>query len=169
MSFIISGQTVLSFAEFQDVVDIDQRLFEANEGLTDDVVEDLLIRSTERILTELRATDWWRSYYKDRDSSRQYNTVADIPALDPTKILARQNDFTDLCVFKALGEYILPKIADFGTEENAERQKMGYYVQKSTALFNELVTAGDWYDFSGDGTIVSDEKSPGQINLRRVR
>lgn len=169
MSFIISGQTVLSFAEFQDVVDIDQRLFEANEGLTDDVVEDLLIRSTERILTELRATDWWRSYYKDRDSSRQYNTVADIPALDPTKILARRNDFTDLCVFKALGEYILPKIADFGTEENAERQKMGYYVQKSTALFNELVTAGDWYDFSGDGTIVSDEKSPGQINLRRVR
>jgi len=169
MAFIRSGQTILSFAEYQDVLDRDQRLFEANEGLTDDVVEDLLIRTTERILVELRASDWWRDYYTQRDTSTVYQTRADIPALDPTKILGRQNDFTDLCVFKALGDYILPKIADFGTEENAERQKMGYYVQRASTLFNELVTAGDWYDFDDDGNIVSSEKQPGIVNLRRVR
>ena len=169
MAFIKSGQTVLSFAEYQDVLDRDQRLFEANEGLTIDIVEDTLIRATERILTEIRATDWWRDYYIKRDSALQYSTRADIPAVDPTKIAARLHDFTDLCVFKALGEYILPKIADFGTEENAERQKMGYYVQRSQALFNELITAGDWYDFDDDGVITSSEKQPGVINLRRVR
>lgn len=169
MAFITSGQAVLSFAEYQDVLDRDQRLFDANEGLTIDVVEDNLIRATERILTELRATDWWRDYYLNQSGSTGIRTRADIPALDAARISARQNDFTDLCVFKALGDYILPKIADFGTEENAERQKMGYYVQRASALFNELVTAGDWYDFDDDGTIASAEKQPGQVNLRRVR
>ena len=169
MAFIRSGQTVLSFAEYQDVLDRDQRLFEANEGLTDDVVEDSLIRATERILTEIRATDWWKSYYKNRDSSISYVTSADIPGVNASKIAARQNDFTDLCVFKALSEYILPKIADFGSEENAEKVKMSYYTQRANSLFAELITAGDWYDFSGDGNIVSSEKEPGQINFRRVR
>ena len=50
MAFIISNNTVISFADFYDVRDRDQRLFDANEGLTEDVVEGLLIRSTERII-----------------------------------------------------------------------------------------------------------------------
>lgn len=169
MAFITENNTVISFAEFQDVVDKDQRLFEANEGLSDDGVEQQLIRATERILTRFRSSSWWRSYYLNRDSSITYNTVADIPALDPNRILARQNDFTDLCIYTALAEFILPSIADFGNEDNAERQKMGYYVQKSEALFQELVTAGDWYDFDDDSTISSNEKQPGQVNLKRVR
>lgn len=169
MAFVEENNTVISFAEFQDVVNKDQRLFDANEGLSDDVVEAQLIRATERILTKLRASDWWQSYYVNRDSSISYQSVADIPALDPTRIKARQNDFTDLCVYTALAEYILPMVADFGNEENAERQKMGYYTQKSEALFGELITAGDWYDFDDNGTISSKEKSPGQYNLKRVR
>lgn len=169
MAFITENSVVVSFAEFQDVVDKDQRLFEANEGLSDDAVEAQLYRATERILTKLRSTSWWRNYYMKRDSSLTYNTAADIPALDPNRIKARQSDFTDLCVYTALAEFVLPSIADFGREDNAERQKMGYYVQKSDALFQELVTAGDWYDFDDNDTITSSEKSPGQINLKRVR
>jgi hypothetical protein len=169
MAFIKNGSTTISFAEYQDVLDRDQRLFDANEGLTDEVVEDLLIRSTERILTKLRASDWWVNYYVNRSSSSTFRTTADVPALNIENIKARQNDFNDLCVYTALGEYILPKIADFGTEDNAERQKMGYYVGKADALFGELITAGDWYDFDSDGTVDSTEKSPGMFNLKRVR
>lgn len=169
MAFIIESSTVVSFAEFQDVIDRDQRIIDANEGLSDDVVEPLLIRATERILTKLRATQWWRSYYTKRDTTTVYNTVADIPAVDPDKIIGRQNDFTDLCVYMGLSEYILPKIANFGQEDNEERQKMGYYAQKADTLFNELITAGDWYDFDGSGAIASSEKQPGQVNLKRVR
>lgn len=169
MAFVTENNTVVSFAEFQDVVDRDQRLFEANEGLSSDQIDQLLIRATERILTRLRSTDWWRTYYVRRDNSTVYNTVADIPAVDPDRIIARQNDFTDLCVFSALSDFILPSIADFGNEDNAERQKMAYYTQKSDALFGELITAGDWYDFDDDGTVQSTEKSPGQYNLKRVR
>jgi len=169
MAFLLNGNSVISFAEYQDVLDRDQVLFAANEGLTDDVVEALLIRSTERILTQLRASTWWKSYYVNRDNTTVYSTVADIPALDINKIKSRQSDFTDLCVYTAMGEYILPMIADFGNEANAERQKMGYYVTKTDKLLAELITAGDWYDFDDDGTVDSTEKQPGVYNLKRVR
>ena len=169
MAFVEEAGAITSFAEFQDVVNKDQRLFEANEGLSDDIIETQLIRATERILTRLRSSSWWRSYYLNRNTEISFRTVADIPALDATRIIARQNDFTDLCVYVALSEFILPSIADFGNEDNAERQKMGYYKQKGDELFGELITAGDWYDFDDDGTISSDEKSPGQYNLQRVR
>jgi hypothetical protein len=169
MAFIEEAGTVVSFAEFQDVVNKDQRLFEANEGLSDDIVEQQLIRATERILSKLRSSGWWRSYYVNRSTGTSLNTVADIPAVDPDRIKSRLNDFTDLCVYVALSEFILPSIADFGNEDNAERQKMGYYTQKADSLFGELITNGDWYDFDDSGTISSDEKSPGSYNLKRVR
>jgi hypothetical protein len=168
MAFIISGTTILSFAEYNDVETRDQRLFEANEGLDIDSVEDTLIRATERILVELRASDWWRDYYLKQSNAR-INSRADIPALDATKIVSRKNDFTDLCVYKALSEYILPKIADFGNEDSAERQKMEYYRSRSSELFRELIIDGSWYDFDDDGTVESSEKMPGVSNLRRVR
>ncbi len=169
MAFVSESGSITSFAEFQDVVDRDQRLFEANEGLSDDIIDSQLVRATERILTKIRSTDWWRTYYVSRDNTTVYLSVADIPAVDPDKIIARQNDFTDLCVYTALAELILPSIADFGNEDNAERKKMGYYTNKADSLFGELISAGDWYDFDGDDVIQSHEKSPGTYNLRRVR
>lgn len=169
MAFIKNGQTVISFAEYQDVADADQRLFDTNEGLTDEIVESALIRSTERILSKIRASAWWQGYYVNRDSSLKLNTVADIPALNPTLIKSRANDFTDLCVATALAEYILPSVANFGAEDNEERQKMGYYAQRAEKLFGELITAGDWYDFNADGIISSKEKAPGVYNLKRIR
>lgn len=169
MAFITENNTVISFAEFQDVVNKDQRLFDANEGLSDDLVEAQLVRATERILTKLRSSAWWQSYYVNRNSTITLKTLADIPELDVNRIIARTNDFTDLCVYTALGEFILPAVADFGKEDNAERQKMGYYVQKAESLFGELIAAGDWYDFDDDNTVESNEKQPGQYNLKRVR
>ena len=168
MAFITENSNVVSFAEYQDVLDRDQRLFDSNEGLYDDTVEPLLYRATERILSKIRSSAWWQSYYVQR-SNTTLVTAADIPALDPNKIRARQSDFTDLCVYVALSEYVLPLIADFGTQDNAEYNKMGYYTQKADSLLAELITAGDWYDFDGSGTIGSNEKQPGIVNLKRIR
>lgn len=169
MAFVIESGTVTSFAEFQDVVDKDTRIFEANEGLSDDVIDKALIRTTERILAKLRTSAWWRGYYLQRNTSTTITTVADIPALDPMKIDARQTDFTDMCVYYALSDIILPGVADFSNEDSAERQKMGYYKQRADELYGELITAGDWYDFDNDGTVESGEKQPGYYNLKRVR
>jgi hypothetical protein len=169
MAFITVSSNVISFADYDDVVARDQRLFDSNEGLTDDLIEDLLIRATERILAKIRSSSWWKSYYITRDNTTVYNTVADVPVVNPNKIKGRLNDFTDVCVYTALSELVLPMIADFGNENNAERQKMGYYTGKAESLLTELITAGDWYDFDGDNTVESTEKSPGQVNLKRVR
>jgi hypothetical protein len=169
MAFVIESGIVVSFAEFDDVIERDQRLIDANEGLSDDVIDPLLVRATERILNKLRSSAWWRNYYVTRDTSINYQSVADVPVVNPNLIRSRLPDFTDLCVYTALGEFILPRVANFGQNDNEERQKMGYYTQKADALLNELITAGDWYDFDNSGTISSNEKSPGQVNLRRIR
>lgn len=170
MAFVTQNRAVVSFASYEDVLLKDQRLFEANEGLSDeDLIDSMLIRATERILSNLRSTPWWQSYYINRSQGAVITSIADVPALDPTRIRARQSDFTDLCIYVALGEYILPSIADFSNEDSAERQKMGYYVSKADKLFGELITAGDWYDFDNNTIIASNEKQPGVYNPKRVR
>ena len=169
MAFIYDTTGVVSFADFSDVQTRDQRIFDSNEGLTDEVVEQHLIRATERILNKIRSSNWWRSYYLEHTPSINISTVADIPAIDINRIIARTNDFTDLCVYTALSEFTLPLIANFGAEETDERKKMSYYTMKTNDLLKELIEAGDWYDFNDDGVITSNEKSPTQLNLKRIR
>jgi hypothetical protein len=174
MAFITSGSTVISFAEYVDVTATDQRLFEANEGLDSVTVEDALERATTRILAKIQATDWWRAYYVRQSGSTINSNIftsglISVPAPVGAKIKARQADFTDLCVYFTLAEILLPKIADFGNADTAERQKIGFYDEKFRALFKELIEAGDWYDFSGDNTITAAEKEPNRQNLVRRR
>lgn len=169
MAFVTDGTNIISFAEYNDVVSLDQRLFEANEGLTEDVVEAFLVRSTERILTLIRNTDWWRDLYLQKTANPVYSTDADLPIVDPNKIISRTNDFVDLCVMYSLWNYILPKVADFSKEDNAERAKIGFYQGKYQFLFDELINAGDWYDISGDGVVDRLEKLPGNYSLKRIR
>jgi len=156
MAFVYIDDQVTSFAEMQDVLDRDQRLFDSNEGLSDYAIEPLLIRATERIITQLQNTEWWQGF----------NSTS---SLDPDLIVLRHNDFTDMCVYLALSDYILPLIADFGNEDSAERKKMGYYKQRSDQLFAEIVNAGDWYDFDGDGNISPNEIKQNTYSLKRVR
>lgn len=155
MAFVYIDGLVESFAEFQDVLDHDQRLFDSNEGLSDTVVYPHLVRATERILTKIQSSSWFKT-----------NTSASI---DANQILSRHNDFTDLCVYTALSQYILPVIADFGTPDNAEIEKMKYYSQRMDSLLSELIADGDWYDWDNDGQLTSNENKPGNNLPRRIR
>jgi hypothetical protein len=166
MAFIIENNEVISFAEYSDVTSKDKILFDNNEGLDDEYVEDALIRATERILLSIKSTEWWQSLYVKHNGSVN---ALDIPTPQGSKIKARTNDFTDLCVYRALADYILPSVADFGDENNAERQKMGFYGNRATELFMELVNSGDWYDFDGDDIVQTDEKRRGNVTLKRIR
>jgi len=175
MAFIISGGNVIAFAEYSDVTQTDQRLFEANEGIADaDLVEDLTIKATSRILQLIRNTSWWKRYYllEANDAQRLATTTRstpDVPLPDPDLILGRQADFTDLCVYFTLYQYLLPKIADFTQQDTAEANKIGIYRTKYEELFRELIDDGTWYDFDASGTITSTEKLPTRSNLVRVR
>ena len=172
MAFIVQGTNFYSFADYDDVLAKDSILFSANEGLTSDVVEEATVRSTQRILDMLRASDWWKSYYIKQTGSYANVVIGQsvsVPALNPFLIIARQNDFTDLCVYHALSEYLLPRVANFGDPDSAERQKLGFYDEKFRKLFDELASAGDWYDFSNDGNITSADTYPFVSNLVRRR
>lgn len=178
MGFIIVGGNTLAFAEYEDVTDRDQRLFEANEGIANaGQIEDFTERATTKILYLIKDTDWWKNYYLSQSGStlgglNPYQTVTgriDVPPPDANKFLLRRQDWTDVCVYMTLYEYVLPKIADFSNEDNAEYKKIGFYREKFDKLFAQLIEAGDWYDWDGTGTIVNSEKAPTVLNLVRRR
>jgi hypothetical protein len=176
MAFINPAQSgVIAFAEYSDVTSTDQRLFEANEGIADEAgVENLTEKATNRILQLIRNTSWWKGYYFVEATAQQREatntrTTPDVPLPVPDLILGRQADFTDLCVYFTLYEYLLPKVADFSNQDNAEVQKIGVYRTKFDVLFRELIDDGTWYDFDGSGTVTEFEKLPVRNNLVRTR
>jgi len=89
--------------------------------------------------------------------------------IDPGNKLNRRQQFTDLCVYYAFAQYVLPLIADFGNPESEEVSKITYYDAKFNDLFNELIAIADWYDADGDGTVQSDEKAITYARTRRSR
>lgn len=176
MAFIVSGGNVVSYAEAADVRDKDQRLFEANEftlaNLPDapptlnDYIEDLTTKATARINQKIRASSQWREYlgYVGADYS-----INDIPVFNANLILARKSDFTDMCAYYALKEYLLPRVADFGNPESAEVQKIEYYSRKFEDLFTELLAMMDWYDYNESGSLTDDDKVLRTSLTRRTR
>ena len=175
-NWITANGNVLAFAEYQDVTSTDQRVFEANEGIANEaMVEDLTIKATSRILQLIKNTAWWRGYYlvlaspEQRTAAQTRTAMPDVPVPNPNLILTRQQDFTDLCVYFTLYEYLYPKIADFSAQDMAEVQKIGVYRAKFDQLFRELIDDGCWYDFNNDGTVVTEEKIPTRTNIVRAR
>lgn len=186
MAFITDGGgNVISYAEALDVKDKDQRVFEANEfdftnvpdapGSLNNYIEDLTEKSTNRINQKIRASANWREYLNYQGVGL---TSGVIPAFEPNKIKSRQADFTDMCAYYTLKEYLLPKIADFGNPESPEVQKINYYENKFENIFTELMSMFDWYDEDGDGSVEDDEKfirfsrsrrTRGKSNIVRVR
>ena len=120
MSFITVGGQVTSYAEYTDLLQKDQRLLEANEiqvpaesGFTDvtDFIEDLLTKSTNRINIKIKASAWWMGYLNYTGTS--VSNPALVPDFNPNRIISRQQDFTDACVYYCLYNYLLPLIGDF--------------------------------------------------------
>jgi hypothetical protein len=169
MAFNYNGATFVSFATYSDVVQRDIRLFEDNEVLNDETsINELLAQASQRILTKLKHSDWWRSYSFERDPSLK-GDIRQVPAINPDQIDGSEQEFKDLNIYLALAEYILPKVADFGNATSAEVEKIKFYKDATDTLIHELLEAGDWYDYDDDGTIQVGERQPSVIRLVRVR
>jgi hypothetical protein len=95
--------------------------------------------------------------------------INSIPEFDPSNIVGRKADFTDMCCYYVLKEYLLPKIADFGNPESPEVQKIQYYDDKFNELFTELMNMFDWYDSDDDGSVEDGEKMVRFSLTRRTR
>lgn len=168
MAFYIVNNNFISFALYEDLIQRDQRLVEANEGLDTTTIDEALAQASQRILTKIRNTNWWKEYQFARNSSLN-NDVRLLPAVNALNIKAREQEFKDLNIYFALNEYLLPSVADFGNETSAEVVKIEFYRDQFNKLFDELIEAGDWYDFDADGTVETAERQPSVRNLIRVR
>lgn len=178
MAFIIDQGTgnVISYSEASDIRSADQRVFEANEfdlsgvpdspASVDDYVEDLATKATARINEKIRASSRWSQYLQYVGEGINPN---DIPEFEPELILKRKQDFTDMCAYYTLKEYILPQIADFGNPESSEVQKINYFENKFSDIFNELLAIMDWYDFDNSGQVDESEKRTRHRSRRRSR
>lgn len=168
MAFYFSYQTFVSFATYDDLIQRDQRILEANEGITQAEIDDYLKQASQRILTQIRNTDWWKDTCFKMDSSLNHD-LRRLPVVNPKYIKARIQEFIDLNVYFALKDYIYPAVADFGNPESAEIAKINFYRDQYDKLFQDLIQSGDWYDFDADGTIETDEKFPSLVNRVRIR
>ena len=181
MAFLTNGSgDVISFAEYTDVVQKDQRVFEANEIVIPaesgfltitEFVEDMLEKGTSRILLKLKASTWWQQYCFYVGIDYNINNIPNINPnnIDPSNTLGRRQQFTDMCVYYTFKEYIFPLIADFGNEESAGVAKIKYYDEKYNQVFQELTALSDWYDADGDGTVEADEQATYYQTVRRTR
>ena len=181
MAFITDGGgTVISFAEYTDVVQKDQRIFESNNlkipeesGFVSvqDYVENMLQKSTDRILLKMKTSAWWSTYNNYVGSSFEFNNLPSVNPnrIDPSNTLGRQQQFTDMTVYYCIKEYIAPLFAEFGNEESPEVAKIQYYDAKFNDIFQELLSVADWYDADGDGTVETNEKLTTFARTRRSR
>jgi hypothetical protein len=177
MAFILSGGSVVSYAEALDIRDKDQRLFEANEidftnvpdtpGSLDDYIEDLATKTTDRINQKIRLSTRWQEYLGFVGAN--YGSLSTIPDFNPDNIITRKSDFTDMCAYGVLYMYLLPKVADFGNPESAEVQKIQYFESRFNSLFEELMADFTWFDNSGDGSVSDSEKMISYRRSRRTR
>jgi hypothetical protein len=172
MAFNIVNNVFVSFAVYADVVARDQRFFEANEGLTSTDVDSLLAQASQRILSHIKNTDWYRRGAFANDSTLG-NDLRLLPAVNPKNILSKEQEFKDLNIYFAMSEYLLPKVADFSNTRpgsmSSEVVKIKFYRDAYDALLQEVLESGDWYDFSGNGTISKEEKYLNKINRLRIR
>jgi hypothetical protein len=182
MAFLTDGAgNVVSFAEYTDILQKDQRLIESNNikvpaesGFADktEFLEDMLQKSTDRILLKIKASTWWQSYNAYVGSPiTDLNNLPNVNAnlIDPANAQGRRPQFTDLCVYYCFKEYLFPLVAEFGNPESPEVQKIQYYESKFNELFKELLSMADWYDFDNDGTVQADEKATTYQKVRRSR
>tara|TARA_R100000951_G_C2646320_1_gene182722 strand:- start:1061 stop:1621 length:561 start_codon:yes stop_codon:yes gene_type:complete len=175
MAFITDGAgNVTSYCDASDVKDKDQRVFESNEisysdapdtpTTLDEYIEDLATKGTNRINQKIRASAKWRQYLGY--TGEGIVDINNIPAFNPNRIVGRQADFSDMCSYYTLKEYILPKVADFGDELSPEVQKIQYYENKFQDLYTELTDMWDWYDREGDGIDNEDRMVSFRTNRR---
>ena len=176
MAFVtdIEGN-VVSYADATDVYDKDQRVFEANEidytdvpnapTSLDEYVEDLAIKSTNRINQKIKLSARWREYCNWANIG--YSDINNLPVFNPNLILSQQASFTDMCSYAVLYMYLLPKIADFGNPESSEVQKIQYFESRFNDLFDELMADFTFYDADNSGTVDNSEKQVRfQLNRR---
>ena len=173
MAFQTDGSgNVIAFAEAEDIYNLDQRLFEANEisfadsGTAATTISEyfdiLCQRATDRITTRMQASPEWSNY----TSAQNLTSTSILPPVNKNLILGNLQDWSDLCSSYVMKEMLLPKVADFGNPESSEVNKINFYETKFNELFSEKLAVINWYDANADASITSSDE---MVNFRKNR
>ena len=171
MATITDGSgTILSFARYEDVKAMDSRVFDSNEmgteAETEELVNDMLIRSTSRVMSLVKNSTFWLKYTSTISTTAGPGTVVPTPSISKIK---RLEDFEELVVYHTLYQYLLPRFADMGDEVSNEVAKIAFYKDAFNELWDVLQTNGDFYDDDGSGTVDNDEVLLSVMPVRRSR
>lgn len=97
-----------------------------------------------------------RWFIPEYGSSKNYRSAVFIPEYDPTLLQASQ--WTRATVYKAMYQYILPKLSTFRPEGDAFRERIDFYRKSYAEEMNLQMSAGVEYDFNKDGMIETGER-----------
>jgi hypothetical protein len=173
MAFQRDGSNnVIAFAEAEDIFNLDQRLFEANEisfadagtaaSTLEQYLDILCQRATDRIVTKMQASPEWSAYTSDKNIS----STSILPEVNKNLILGNLQDWVDLTSSYVMKEMLLPKVADFGNPESSEVLKINFYETKFNNLLTEKLSVIVWYDSNADASLTNVDE---MVNFRKNR
>lgn len=137
-------------------------------------IDDLLV--VEPTITEYGVLDWDAELTRSETEinrvlkvrwylayAKRQNSVAEFDAT-----LLTDSQFTQACIYHALGYHIYPKLSAFTEAVDIFERKMAYYQGRFEHEMDLILREGVLYDLDDDGTIETSEKTP-VVSLRLRR
>lgn len=95
-------------------------------------------------------------------TGRTFPTQVALPVFDAGLLTATQ--WTRATVYRAMYQYILPKLSTFRPEGDSFRERIDFYRTSYAEEMSAQLAAGVEYDFNDDGTVSEGEKYAIQQN-----
>lgn len=127
----------MAFATDSDLVRLVPDIYE--HGVQD--WSDELLRAEQDILRKIR-TEWYNKRYS------KYNW-------EKTRLYEAQ--WTQACLYRALANYILPRLTQWRTDGDAFREQMEFYQARFAEEMNDQFATGIQYDYDGNDVIEETE------------
>jgi hypothetical protein len=144
----------MSFATNEDLTDYMPDALE--HGVADWSAELALAESDVQRDIKIR---WYNVEYGTNKS--YYGSVVS-PSYDTTKLDDAQ--WTRATVYRAMYQYILPKLSTFRPEGDSFRERIDFYRASYAEEMSAQIASGVLYDFDDNGTIEANESSSIQQN-----
>jgi hypothetical protein len=96
-----------------------------------------------------------RWFIPEFGTGKNFRGSVSLEQYDITKLTATQ--WTRATVYRAMYQYILPKLSTFRPEGDSFRERIDFYRSSYAEEMNAQLSSGVEYDFDNDGTVESGE------------
>jgi len=103
-----------------------------------------------------------RWFIPEFGTGKNFRGSVSLEQFDSTKLTSTQ--WTRATVYRAMYQYILPKLSTFRPEGDSFRERIDFYRASYAEEINAQLASGVEYDFNDDGTVDTGEKWSTQQN-----